>query len=178
MAKCQRNGAAFPTVVLDGVGGGGCGRGGLLRRMILNSMRCGPRSCSHRRHGGAKQWAPENPIKQRDPRKEKRSEKLSELLRMSDGEAEAEEEEKVRRKVEALEELKRVVRKLQMEGEDDVIEGAVEVRRVAKENPEARTNLALMGAIPPLVSLLDSENVEAQVASLYALLNLVIGNDA
>ncbi|XP_058224825.1 U-box domain-containing protein 12-like [Rhododendron vialii] len=187
MAKCQRNGV-FETVVVDR--GGGCGRGDSFRRMILNTMRCGgPRSHRH----GAKQWAAEKPTKQRDPKqrpecgpekekeKEKKrnggSEKLSELLRLSDAEAEAAEEAKVRRKVEALEELKGVVKKLQMDGDDDVFKGAVEVRRVAKENPEARSNLALMGAIPPLVSLLDSENVESQVASLYALLNLGIGNE-
>lgn len=186
MAKGQRNGV-FETVVVDRGGGGG--RGHSFRRMILNTMRCGgPRSHRH----GAKQWAAEKPTKQRDPKqrpecgpekeKEKKrnggSEKLSELLRLSDVEAEAAEEAKVRRKVEALAELKGVVKKLQMEGDDDVLKGAVEVRRVAKENPEARSNLALMGSIPPLVSLLDSENVESQVASLYALLNLGIGNDA
>ncbi|KAG5540867.1 hypothetical protein RHGRI_020940 [Rhododendron griersonianum] len=176
MAKCQRNGV-FETVVVDR--GGGCGRGDSFRRMILNTMRCGgPRSHRH----GAKQWAAEKPTKQMNPKqrpkcgpekeKEKKrnggSEKLSELLRLSDAEAEAAEEAKVRRKVEALEELKGVVKKLQMEGDDDVFKGAVDVRRVAKENPEARSNLALMGAIPPLVSLLDSDNVENKSAIVKA----------
>lgn len=172
MAKCVRNDAAFS--------------GTSFRRMILNTMRCGGAGD----HQVAKMSATEKP-KQRDHHdqnkqrsfgkeegKKKRNEKLSELLRLSDGEAAEAEAEEVRRKVEEFEELKRVVKRLQMESDDDVLKGAVEVRRIAKESKEGRSNLALMGAIPPLVSLLDSVNLESQIASLYALLNLAIGNDA
>lgn len=107
--------------------------------------------------------------------------KLSDFLRLSvsseaglDGKVATEE---VRRKVEALEELKGVVKRLQCEVH---VSGgaAIEVRKLAKENKEARTNLGLLGAIPPLVALIDSEDLDAKIASLYALLNLGIGNNA
>ncbi|BAT96980.1 hypothetical protein VIGAN_09031500 [Vigna angularis var. angularis] len=55
---------------------------------------------------------------------------------------------------------------------------AERVRSLAKEDAEARANLAMLGAIPPLVGMLDSEDAHSQIASLYALLNLGIGNDA
>lgn len=91
-----------------------------------------------------------------------------------------------RRKVEALEKLKRVVRDLrdaeEGEGEADREEekrreSARRVRLLAKEDPGARTTLAMLGAIPPLVGMLDSSDLDSQIASLYALLNLGIGND-
>ena len=54
------------------------------------------------------------------------------------------------------------------------------MRLLAKEDPEARVTLAMLGAIPPLVSMIDDESrtADAQIASLYAMLNLGIGNDA
>lgn len=83
-----------------------------------------------------------------------------------------------KKKVEALDELKRVAKELQVE--DDSAkrkEAASRVRLLAKEDVEARATLAMLGVIPPLVALLDSDDVVAQIASLYALLNLGIGND-
>lgn len=117
------------------------------------------------------------------------SDKLSDLLRLSEfseKENEEDEEEEVRKKVEALEALKKAVKKLQgnssssQNGNDliNVIEGAKEIRKLTKDDSEARTTLALLGAIPPLVALLDSPDLSSQIAALYALLNLGIGNDA
>ncbi|XP_027180354.1 U-box domain-containing protein 4-like [Coffea eugenioides] len=131
------------------------------------------------------------------------SDKLSDLLKLSEKENEPDEEEAeaVKRKVEALEELKTVVKNLQSsssgsssqqleENENhgflapDVraLEAAKEVRRLAKGDSQARTTLALLGAIPPLVALLDAPplppDVCPKIPPLYALLNLGIGNDA
>ncbi|CAA0397183.1 unnamed protein product [Arabidopsis thaliana] len=116
----------------------------------------------------------------------KKSEKLCDLLNLAEVEADVE----TMKKEEALEVLKRVVRELQSaaaarEDNDDggdcrkKITAASEVRLLAKEDSEARVTLAMLGAIPPLVSMIDdSRIVDAQIASLYALLNLGIGNDA
>lgn len=125
--------------------------------------------------------------------KAKKSEKLCDLLNLAEVEADVE----TKKKEEALEVLKRVVRELQSaaavvargdeEGDDNnnggdcqrKLAAASEVRLLAKEDSEARVTLAMLGAIPPLVSMIDdSRIVEAQIASLYALLNLGIGNDA
>ncbi|OAY53612.1 U-box domain-containing protein 15 [Manihot esculenta] len=103
-----------------------------------------------------------------------KSGKLSDLLSI----AEAESEIEMKKKVEALEELKLVVKELQVESETKRKEAACRVRLLSKEDASARANLALLGAIPPLVGMLDAEDVESQIASLYALLNLGIGNDA
>ncbi|KAF5726272.1 U-box domain-containing protein 4 [Tripterygium wilfordii] len=103
-----------------------------------------------------------------------KSEKLSDLLSLT----EAENDMETRMKEEALEELKRVVRELQCEEEAKRRRAASDVRLLAKDDSEARVMLAMLGAIPPLVGLLDLEDLDAQIASLYALLNLCIGNDA
>lgn len=111
-----------------------------------------------------------------------RSEKLSDLLNMSESpDGRSKEMDEVRkRKMEALEELKEVVKMFQCQemGEQKKKEGAMRVRRLAKESTEARTTLAMLGAIPPLVGMLDSEDHEILIESLYALLNLGIANDA
>ncbi|CAA6670970.1 unnamed protein product [Spirodela intermedia] len=92
-------------------------------------------------------------------------------------------EAETRRKMEALEVLQGVVKRLQprddVENEQDLrkMEAAKDVRRLAKEDTEARETLAMLGAIPPLVGMLDSADVNIQEASLYALLNLGVGND-
>ncbi|OAY27471.1 U-box domain-containing protein 12 [Manihot esculenta] len=104
----------------------------------------------------------------------RKSEKLSDLLCI----AEAETEIETKKKVEALEELKRVVKELQVESETKRKEAACCVRLLSKEDSVVRVTLAMLGAIPPLVGMLDVEEVESQIASLYALLNLGIGNDA
>ncbi|KAA8525617.1 hypothetical protein F0562_007501 [Nyssa sinensis] len=193
MAKCHRNDVG--SVVLDRPGGGNSRSwtafsGASFRRIIIDTMRCG--GLRHR-HDDDDAKPPEEkpkPPNQKlstECRSGSRSEtkkrvggsgKLSELLRLSessepglDGEA----EEEVKKKVEALEELKRVVKMLQCD--DDVLRSAIDVRRLTKDNSEARTTLALLGAIPPLVALLDSDDLDSRIASLYALLNLGIGND-
>ncbi|EPS64193.1 hypothetical protein M569_10585, partial [Genlisea aurea] len=110
------------------------------------------------------------------------SEKLSELFLKH-----SETEDAVVRKERILEELKTAARKLQMAArEAEAAEAATEVRRLAKDDAQARTTLALLGVVPPLVGLLDAaaeaEGTAAaycsQIASLYALLNLSIANNA
>ncbi|THG01397.1 U-box domain-containing protein 45-like [Camellia sinensis] len=152
MAKCHRNDAG--SVDLDAAGNyrlWTAFSGASFRKMIIDSMRCGAASLKRSECGS----------ESKKKKKKGGSEKLLELMRRSE-------------KVEALEELKMAVKRLQC---DDVLWGAIDVRRLTKENSEARIDLALLGAISPLVVLLDSEDVDAQIASLYALLNLGIGND-
>ncbi|KAG9155978.1 hypothetical protein Leryth_012054 [Lithospermum erythrorhizon] len=118
-------------------------------------------------------------------RSEVKREKLSELLsvpELSDLEAEEKERQKevvVMKKMEALEHFKKVVNGLSQCQNDMVLEAAMEVRRLTKEDFEARTTLALLGAIPPLVALLEVEVLQSssQIEALYALLNLSINND-
>lgn len=85
------------------------------------------------------------------------------------------------RKIAPLEELQRVVTLMQLEGCDASrarrMAAAADVRRLAKDNPEAREKFAMLGAIPPLVAMLDSEEPDGQIAVLYALLNLGIGSE-
>lgn len=103
--------------------------------------------------------------------RERRSEKLWDLLK--------EKEKKEEEEGEEMAELKRVVKEL--EGEDSTKRrmAATKVRLLAKEGSEVRGKLAMLGAIPPLVRMLDhSESLDSQIASLYALLNLAIANDA
>ncbi|GAV59953.1 hypothetical protein CFOL_v3_03484 [Cephalotus follicularis] len=119
----------------------------------------------------------------REEKKEGKSEKLVDLLSMAEAESEAE----TRKKVEALDELKRVVKQLQLQDKDDDDDeddtkkkksiAASHVRLLAKEDSEARVTLAMLGAIPPLVGMLDIDSVDTQISSLYALLNLGIAND-
>ncbi|VVB10746.1 unnamed protein product [Arabis nemorensis] len=111
--------------------------------------------------------------------KSKKSEKLCDLLNLAEVEADFE----TKKKEEALEILKRVVRELQeaaARGDcGKKLAAASEVRLMAKEDPEARVTLAMLGSIPPLVSMIDDSRIaDSQIASLYALLNLGIGNDA
>jgi hypothetical protein len=102
-----------------------------------------------------------------------KSEKLSDLLSM----AEAESEIETRKKVEVLEGMKRVVRELQVDEGVKRREAACNVRLLCKEDGKARVTLSMLGAIPPLVGMLDLEDFECQIDALYALLNLGIGND-
>ncbi|KAJ1700360.1 hypothetical protein LUZ63_000139 [Rhynchospora breviuscula] len=82
-----------------------------------------------------------------------------------------------------LEEFQRVVSMLHPHGNADAAgdcrrEAAVEIRRMAKEDADARETLAMLGAIPPLIGMLDAElDLDSQITALYALLNLAIGND-
>ncbi|KAI5402624.1 hypothetical protein KIW84_050285 [Lathyrus oleraceus] len=50
-------------------------------------------------------------------------------------------------------------------------------RRENAREREPRRTLVMLGAIPPLVTMLISQDLDSQVASLYALLNPGIGND-
>lgn len=129
-----------------------------LWSLILDSVRCGGGGFQRKKSGDRKG-----------------SEKLSELLKQPEW---WEGDEDVRRKEESLQCLKNVARKLQVE--ETMLEGAVDVRRLTKDDPGARTTLALLGVIPPLVSLLDDGDLcfRSQIAAMYALLNLAIGNDA
>ncbi|KAI3828675.1 hypothetical protein L1987_02783 [Smallanthus sonchifolius] len=186
MGKIQQN--SIGSVVLDHRpdGGGNFKLWSTCRRKIIDTMSCGGGGYRYRQRHRHTVHSPV-PVKPKeevskverrsDVSKNKRSEKLSELLRMSEL-LEEEEEEEVKKKVEVLEELKRVVKLLQCGANDDVLVGAKDVRRLAKDESDARTTLALLGAIPPLISLLDSGDLDSQIAGLYALLNLGIGNDA
>ncbi|KAK4786466.1 hypothetical protein SAY86_003155 [Trapa natans] len=156
-----------------------------LRRKLLCLISCGGSSSHSRRQrcDSNSDKIPENAqeCKQLTECDEARSENLCDLLNLAeirekrDGEAEA------RQKADALEKLKRVVTELQCgdcgDGGDKSKNAARDVRSIAKENAEARAMLAMLGAIPPLVGMLDSEDVDSQIAALYALLNLGIGND-
>ncbi|RRT65756.1 hypothetical protein B296_00009063 [Ensete ventricosum] len=130
--------------------------------------------------------AAEGPAAEQHPRRTRPggSERLVELLRAESsddsGSDEASDDE-TRRKVESFEELRRVVGWLQLDGhiagEDRREVAAAEVRRLAKDDPEARETLAMLGAVPPLVGMLDSDDPDLHIAALYALLNLGIGNE-
>ncbi|CAN6458746.1 unnamed protein product [Victoria cruziana] len=118
----------------------------------------------------------------------KRSERLAELLMVEAKEerqrGEAEAEEVVRRKVERFQGFERLV--VELEGAEEGVEGekemrkaeaATKVRWACRDDADARSTLATLGAIPPLVSMLELPISAARLAALYALLNLSIGND-
>ncbi|OIW14383.1 hypothetical protein TanjilG_15737 [Lupinus angustifolius] len=136
-----------------------------FRRILFHSITCG--SISHRRHHTTPPISEdeENTVKPET----RLSEKLSDLLNMEDTET----------KEEALEEMKKVVKELREEDTRRRVTAAGMVRKVAKEDVEVRETLAMLGVIPSLVAMIDyEEDVHSQIASLYALLNLGIGNDA
>ncbi|XP_020146639.1 U-box domain-containing protein 45 [Aegilops tauschii subsp. strangulata] len=153
-----------------------------MRRKLLEVLTCGGGGGSCR---GRTSFRSPQPRAQSQPRP--RSDRLAELLRAEpsecgddEGEADA-----AARKSAALEELKVVVAALQ-DGEGDVaggvswrVEAATVVRRKAKDDAMAREMLAMLGAIPPLVAMLDQGGggEELLAAALYALLNMGIGND-
>ncbi|XP_050364941.1 U-box domain-containing protein 13 isoform X1 [Argentina anserina] len=195
MAKCHRNNVG--SVVLDRPtttsSSGHSSRiwssfsAASFRRLIFDAVSCGASSrYRHRDQTDAALPPPASPparstvnpskqVKQLEKPKPK-SEKLSDLLNMAAEWSEAESDAVTKKKVEALEELKSAARELQVV--EKRREAASEVRLLAKEDSEARVTLAMLGVIPPLVGMLDeSDDVEAQIASLYALLNLGIGND-
>lgn len=141
-----------------------------FRRLILDAISCGASS----RHQRQLQQDQEDKTtigskSGDDDLATTKSEKLCDLLDTTKME---------KKKEETLEILKRVVKDLEAEEKKAV--AASEVRLLAKDDTEARVSLAMLGAIPPLVGMIDddSQNEDAQIASLYALLNLGIGNDA
>ncbi|XP_073099002.1 U-box domain-containing protein 4 isoform X2 [Elaeis guineensis] len=174
MAKCER-GDAGSLAAAGGFRLWAVFSAAVSRRKLLEAMICGV--STHRRKGGATFGSP----KQR-PRN--RSERLAELLRAEVSVAGSDEvEAETRRRIVVFEELQRVVGRLQFGGGDNVggdrrKEAAAEVRRLAKDDAEARKTLAMLGAIPPLVGMLDSPDIGFQISALYALLNLGIGNDS
>ncbi|TKY58090.1 U-box domain-containing protein 6 [Spatholobus suberectus] len=156
-----------------------------LRRLIFDAVSCGASSrytersnSDSEKHHHHHQQKQHHQQQQRKANPNVRSEKLSDLLSIAEVEADAE----TQKKEEKLDELKRLVKELHREEEDSTKkrEAATKVRLLAKEGLEVRGTLAMLGAIPPLVAMLDAsqDDVESLVASLYALLNLGIGNDA
>lgn len=90
----------------------------------------------------------------------------------------------VKRKEDRLQELREAVKMVQIVKTEERENGTKRVRRMAKEDPEARPTLTMLGAIPPLIPMIDDGHCdsdgdvgESQVEALYALLNLGIGND-
>ncbi|XP_071705183.1 U-box domain-containing protein 45-like [Rutidosis leptorrhynchoides] len=128
------------------------------RRKIIEAMKCGGRLPKHKKAVRSPISAPKTSISEcrSDTTKSISSSKVSN-------------EENVK--------LKEVVNLLVSEKNDDVLLGAKKVRELAKEDSETRTNFGLLGAISPLVRMLDSKDLDFQISALYALLNLGIGND-
>lgn len=156
--------------------------GAALRRKIVDTVRCG--GARHRRQESGVSTIVESMERESEETlndQKQRSQKLAVLLKLSDSPENAVDasEVDIKKRTEALEELKRVVKRLQLDAHEEQKKVAAgDVRRLAKEDAEARTTLAMLGAIPPLIQMLDSEDIDSQIASLYALLNLGIGNDA
>ena len=187
MAKCHRNNVG--SLVLDGPTTGGHSRiwtsfsGSAFRRKLFNAMSCGGGGSRHRPNSDfiVETRSVSKPSKPPEKPKKAKSEKLSDLLNMAEcSSSETDTEAETKKKVEALEELKLVAKELQGEDSAKRKAAASNVRLRAKEDSEARATLAMLGAIPPLVGMLDhhENDAESQIASLYALLNLGIGNDA
>uniref|UniRef100_A0ACD5Y2L8 Uncharacterized protein n=2 Tax=Avena sativa TaxID=4498 RepID=A0ACD5Y2L8_AVESA len=158
-----------------------------LRRKLLEVLTCGGGGGGGGSCRGRTSFRSPQPRTQSSSQPRPRSDRLAELLRAEpsecgddEGEADA-----AARKVVALEELKVVVDALQDGDRDNAggvswrVEAATVVRRKAKDDAMAREMLAMLGAIPPLVAMLDESGggEELLAAALYALLNLGIGND-
>ncbi|PWA49005.1 Armadillo [Artemisia annua] len=133
------------------------------RRKIIETMRCGGKMSRHQKTSKSlKSLVAKNP-------------KMEEL-KTSVSECKSDTLKRFKRLHESSPKLKEIVKKLQSGGEG-ALQGAKEVRELAKEDSEARTSFASPGAILPLVVMLDSKDLDSQIAALYALLNLGIGND-
>ncbi|XP_068648577.1 U-box domain-containing protein 12-like [Aristolochia californica] len=151
--------------------------GAAFRRKLFDTMRCG---VSRHRRDDARSPDQQRPMKRRGSKSGRGSERLSELLNL---EAAAdvgfdESEAEAKRKTLILDELRRVVKRLQFEEGEKKKDAAGDIRRLAKQDAEARVTLAMLGAIPTLVGMLDAEgDSHFQIQALYALLNLGIGND-
>nr|VDD58228.1 unnamed protein product [Brassica oleracea] len=172
MAKCHRNNVdplilhRIPSASSSSTSLNSFSRS-TFRRLILDAISCGGSS----RHQRELQQDEDKTTIGGDDLATK-SEKLCDLLNLTKMET---------KKEETLEILKRVAKDLQAEEteREKKVMAASEVRLLAKDDAEARVTLAMLGAIPPLVSMIDdSQNEDALIASLYALLNLAIGNDA
>lgn len=179
---------AVGSLALDGSAGGSfrlwpAFSTAAFRRKLIDTMSCGASRHHQEKEPPSPSKSPKQPqqAQKRTDSCSKRnaggSERLHELLSLEARESGVDEasEEEMRRKMALFEEMRGVVKKLQ--GAEQKKEAAMEVRRLAKEDAEARVTLAMLGAIPPLVGMLDSEDAEFQIAALYGLLNLGIGND-
>ncbi|CAK9312793.1 unnamed protein product [Citrullus colocynthis] len=199
MAKCHSN--TIGSVAVDGIAGANAATrhfrfctsfsGAAFRRRIYDAVSCG--GSSRYRHRYKDEMMDEEPStgngsasrdlkeEEEQPRNRKlgngRSEKLVDLLNLAES-VEPENEAETRKKEEELRELKRTVKDLQAEDLCKRKSAATKVRLMAKEDLVIRGTLALLGAIPPLVAMLDLEDEQSQIAALYALLNLGIGNNA
>ncbi|GMH10878.1 hypothetical protein Nepgr_012719 [Nepenthes gracilis] len=177
--------------------------GAAFRRRIIDTVRC---SGGLSRHAGAD--VEDLPTAKTAPKPQKRaqsgrdddpsrsgSEKLADLLNLSGSsspvstktngndnasdDTEIEKDAQVKKKMERFKELSSPVRMLRSDCDEERKNGAKVVRLLAKEDSEARSTLAMLGAIPPLVGMVDDGGIHAefQTEALYALLNLGIGNE-
>ncbi|ESQ46562.1 hypothetical protein EUTSA_v10000153mg [Eutrema salsugineum] len=194
MAKCHRNNAdplilhRIPSASSSSSTSGNSSSGSAFRRMIIHAISCGGSSRYRRGLQEDKTYftktiSDSKPATIGRDDSASKSEKLSDLLNLAVIETGVE----TKKKGKTLEIMKRVVRDLQTEAAEDggdekklaAAAAASEVRLLAKDDTEARVTLAMLGAIPPLVSMIDDSSIEdSQISSLYALLNLGIGNDA
>jgi hypothetical protein len=187
MAKCHRSNA--DSLVLDhrhhakNTTAGNFRLSALFRRIIFDALSCGG-TTRHRNHHreeavscvssvSTANLAAGSHKEKQQVREEKQEKKLSDILNIQVHEIEAES-----KKEEILTELKQVVKELREEDSTKRRIAAARVRSLAKDDSEARGTLAMLGAISPLVGMLASEDLHSQIDSLYALLNLGIGNDA
>ncbi|KAE8732564.1 hypothetical protein F3Y22_tig00001825pilonHSYRG00077 [Hibiscus syriacus] len=171
------SGAAFRRKIFDAVSCGASSRHRheLMQEILSDTVSQQPSLPASTMKSALKEFnEPRNPDKAvKKPVSNDRSEKLADLLNLVETETDA----GTKRKVEALEELKRVVKELQGEDKESKRKAASRVRSHTKEDPEARVTLAMLGTIPPLVAMLDFQDSDSQITALYALLNLGIGND-
>lgn len=182
MAKCHRSNV--DSLVLDHrhhakntTADNFCISASSIRRIIFDAVSCGGTSRHRHRHRDELhndiRYASVSHKEKRHVEEEKH-EKLLDLLNVPVHATDAES----KKKEEMLLELKRVVKELREEDSTKRRMAAARVRLLTKDDAEARVSLAMLGAISPLVGMLDSEDVHSQIDSLYALLNIGIGNDA
>ncbi|GAB4854676.1 hypothetical protein Ancab_023258 [Ancistrocladus abbreviatus] len=166
-----------------------------FRRRLIDTVRCGGGFSASEDDDNFEALPPKpsgKPQKKSEVRKEKDpsrsgSEKLSDLLNLSSDSSSTLKENdnesddvEVMKKMERFDKLSRTARMLQSESVEERENGTKLVRQLAKEDSEARNTLAMLGAIPPLVAMVDDDSeiqTPCRVEALYALLNLGIGND-
>ncbi|XP_012451835.1 U-box domain-containing protein 45 [Gossypium raimondii] len=171
--------ASFRRKILDAMSCGSSSRHRqqLMQEMIYDAVRPPPPPPTSTTTIRSVLKQSNEPIKTKRPVKNSinngKPDKLADLLNLEEAESDAE----TTKKVQALEGLKRLVKELQMEKEENKRAAASRVRLLTKDDPESRVTLAMLGTIPPLVAMLDFEDSNSQIAALYALLNLGIGND-
>ncbi|KAE8682554.1 stromal cell-derived factor 2-like protein-like [Hibiscus syriacus] len=169
------SGTAFRRKIFDAVSCGASSRhrDQLMQEILSDTVSQQPPPTTTMKSALKEFNEPRKPDKAvKKPIRNGRSEKLADLLNLVETKTDAE----TKRKVEALEELKIVVKELQGEDKESKRKAATRVRSLTKEDSEARVTLAMLGTIPPLVAMLDFEDSDSQIAALYALLNLGIGN--